>query len=468
MRQYLLFILVAAGAVLAGCGGPARPVMAIQDGLMPIGSFKPQGEPAETVLSNGTRALTVVFAAERWDLKPGLIPQSGELSAKIAQDAMELPEAERLNRMNHVVNHIQVWAVPLEPGVVASADLKAVLSPSPLAHEDYREPAFLGNGRGYGWYMYAPIYTWVYAQERLRLSDGDDPLAAALRGMVVTDKGMCTRNSCLSILARAGPRALPYAEKTIAERRPERGQIVRALCERTDPQVTAWAIQQVGAADGDVAKAARSGLIARPRREAAALYLKWLEEALGHKDPDSFYTRQQLVKACRVAPVPGLDAVLRQAVQSPSGPRDYMEAFQTLREIAGPPIPKELAEARREIDRQSANAVRYTLDRKPQGGWTPRHVGEPYDQKKVDDAVAAITASPDHDAAAAFGIELALCSGKVDSKLLVNLHQAGLAILRGLPDGKGRQLVSHLQKEFFPDNNVLKELKAVAAQLEKP
>jgi hypothetical protein len=466
MRHFPLFILLAAGAVLAGCGGPARPGAEIVDALMPAGLGKPLGEPTETVLPGGTRALTVVFVEERWELKA--LPQSGELAAKWFQDAMRLPEAERLKHMDHIVDHVQVWAVPLAPGAKAGAALKAVLPPSPLPHEFHREPAFLGNGRGHAWYMYAPIYAWIYANDKLQLSDGDDPLAAAVRGTTVDDNGSCTRNSCLGILARAGAKALPYVEKALAEQRPERVMIVQSFYESKDPQVTEWLMRQAGSADEDVAKAAKYALVSKPRREAAALYLKWLEEALGRKDSESFYNRWQLLKACRVAPAPGLDAVLRRAVQSPCGPRDYVEAFQALREIAGPPIPKELAEARREIDRQSENAGRHAFKRDPQGDWISRHVGDPYDQRKVDGAVAAIIASPDHEAAAAFGFELATCGGKVESKLLLNLQRAGLAILRGLPDGMGRRLVSHLQKEFFPENNNIRELKAVAAELEKP
>lgn len=466
MRHFGLSIMVAAGVLLTGCGGPARPGQAIVDALMPIGLGKPLGEPAETVLPGGARALTVVFAEERWELKS--VPQSGELSHKMFQDAMRLPEAERLKRMDHIVSHIQVWAVPLGPGAKAGADLKAVLPPNPLAHEHYREPAFLGNGHGYAWYMYAPIFTWIYANDKLQLSDGDDPLAAAVRGTTVDDKGSHTRNSCHGLLARAGPRALPYVEKVLAERHPDRGDFVSVFRECQDPQITAWLMRQAGSADSDVAKAVKYALIARPRREAAALYLKWLEEALGRKDSYDSYNRCQLVKACMVAPAPGLDAVLRQAVQSPCGPRDYMEAFQALREIAGPPIPKELVEAKREIERQKENAARDTYERSPQGNWISRHVGKPYDQKKVDAAVTAILASPDPEAAAAFGFELAMCGGKVNSILLQHLHQAGLTILRGLPDGMGRRLVSHLQKEFFPEDNNLRELKAIAAELEKP
>jgi hypothetical protein len=307
----------------------------------------------------------------------------------------------------------------------------------------------------------------VYVQERLRLSDGDDPLAAAARGMTVIDKKMRTRDSCVYILASAGPRALPYAEKAVAERQPWRGQIVGAFHICTDPQVSARLVELAGSTDSDVAKAAKYALIATPRREAAALYPKWLKEALGRKDSLDYYDRQQLVKACKDFPAPGLDAVLRQAAQSPCGLWDYLEAFYALREVAGPPIPKELAEAKREIDRQAENAARDTYERSPQGNWISRHVGEPYDQKKVDAAVTAILASPDHEAAAAVGLELAMYNDKVSNDLILNMQRAGLAILRGLPDGKGRRLVSHLQKEFFPDFN-LDELKAVAAELEKP
>ena len=467
MRYFVLFILFAAAAVLAGCGGPARPGAELVDALLPVGLGKPQVEPAETVFSDGTRALTVVFTTERWKLQDRLVPQSREMGAKMFQEAMRLPEAERLNRVDHIVGHTQVWAVPLEPGVKAGADLKAALPPNPLAHEDYQEPAFLGNGRGYAWYMVARISTWVYVQERLRLSDGDDPLAAAARGMTVIDKKMRTRDSCIYILASAGARALPYAEKAVAERQPWRGEIVGAFRICTDPQVSAWLVELAGSADADVAKAAKYALISTPRREAAALYLRWLEEALGHKDSYDSYNRCQLVKACMVAPAPGLDAMLRRAAQSPCGLRDYLEAFYALREVAGPPIPKELAEARREIDRQEENAARDTYERNPQGNWTARHVGDPYDQKKVDAAVTAILASPDRDAAAVLGLELAMYNDKVSNDLILNMRRAGLAILRGLPDGKGRRLVSHLAKEFFPDFS-LDELKAVAAELEKP
>jgi hypothetical protein len=467
MRHFPLFILLAAGAVLAGCGGPARPGTELVDALMPTGLGKPQVEPAETVFTNGTCALTVVFTTERWALKPQFEHQSSEMSVKEFQEAMRLPEAERLKRMDHIVGHTQVWVVPLEPGVKAGADLKAALPPNPLPHEDYQEPAFLGNGHGYAWYMYAPIYRWVYVQERLRLSDGDDPLAAAARGMTVIDKKMRTRDSCVYILARAGPRALPYVEKAVAERQPWRGQIVGAFHICTDPQVSAWLVELAGSTDSDVAKAAKYALIATPRREAAALYPKWLEEALGHKDPYDSYNRCELVKACKDFQAPGLDAVLRQAVQSPCGLRDYLESFYALREIAGPPIPKELVEAKREIDRQRENAERHTFERDPQGDWISRHVGEPYDQKKVDAAVTAILASPDRDAAAVLGLELAMYNDKVSNDLILNMRRAGLAILRGLPDGKGRRLVSHLLEEFVRDFN-LDELKAVAAELEKP
>jgi len=468
MRHSFAVVLVVAGTFLTGCGGPARPGQAIVDALMPVGLGKPQVEPAETVFSNGTRALTVVFTTERWALKGQFVHQSSEMSAKETQEAMRLPETERLNRMDHIVSHIQVWAVPLEPGVRAGADLKAALPPNPLPHEDYQEPAFLGNGHGYAWYMYAPIYRWMDVQRRLRLSDGDDPLAAAARGMTVIDKKMRTRDSCIYILASAGARALPYAEKAVAERQPWRGEIVGAFRICTDPQVSAWLVELAGSADADVAKAAKYALISTPRREAAALYLVWLEEALGRKDQYDSYKRCQLVEACKAFPAPGLDAVLRRAAQSPCGLWDYLGAFYALREVAGPPIPKELEEAKREIDRQKENAARHTYERSPQGNWISRHVGEPYDQKKVNAAVTAILASPDHDAAAALGLELAMYSAKVSTELLLNMRRAGLAILRGLPDGKGRRLVSHLQKEFFPEDNNLRELKAIAAELEKP
>ena len=467
MRHFPLFILFAAGAVLAGCGGPARPGTELVDALTPIGLGKPLVEPAETVFPDGTRALSVVFTTERWALKPQFEHQSREMSVKEFQEAMRLPEAERLNRVDHIVGHTQVWAVPLEPGVKAGADLKAALPPNPLPHEDYQEPAFLGNGHGYAWYMYAPIYRWMDVQKRLRLSDGDDPLVAAARGMTVIDKKMRTRDSCIYILASAGARALPYAEKAVAERQPWRGEIVGAFRICTDPQVSAWLVELAGSADSDVAKAAKYALISTPRREAAALYLRWLEEALGHKDSYDSYNRCQLVKACMVAPAPGLDAVLRQAAQSPCGLRDYLESFYALREVAGPPIPQELAEARREIDRQEENATRDTYERNPQGNWTARHVGDPYDQKKVDAAVTAILASPDRDAAAVLGLELAMYNDKVSNDLILNMRRAGMNILRGLPDGKGRRLVSHLVEEFVPDFS-LDELKAVAAELEKP
>lgn len=163
--------------------------------------------PKPVSLPGGGRAVTVVLRQTLWELKD--MPQSVELSARLNREAMRLPEQKRLERMNRTDDHCQLWWVGLTDFPKADATWKPRFTPEQLPNVYHRELIFLGKGSGYAWYAWMPLHEWVPLQTELRLADGDDPLAAAARGLSVRDRGSLTANTAEGYLTQGGGRALP-------------------------------------------------------------------------------------------------------------------------------------------------------------------------------------------------------------------------------------------------------------------
>jgi beta-lactamase regulating signal transducer with metallopeptidase domain/HEAT repeat protein len=382
------------------------------------------GEPvtpvAEVTLPGGVKAYTAVLRETSWE--PNSMSQQQGLSAA-GSNPEALPEAERLKTMRRSDDHVQVWLVPISAGQAGPGDaLKAALKPTALPHRFHREPAYMGTGRGYAWYAYTPIYSWVDVQKRLPLEGGEDPMAALVRGIGIEDEGSCTRNSCEQRLGMAGAMAIPYIDKSLAADPRLGGSMARALGESKDPQVTPWLIRQAESVDAATARAAKTALVWRPRPEAAAAYVRWLEEDLARTSAaDWNLGGARLLGACRAVKAPGYEKLLPRLLAAPRSLGEYREALVASRDLAGRPVPQAMLDAETQI-LTCGNAM-----------------GGEFDPAKVDAAVKVLLAG-DPDVAAAFALGLAL---REDMKSQVQaVRNGGLTILKALPDGKGLRLAT--------------------------
>src|SRR5436190_17475257 len=144
------------------------------------------GTPERVTLANQVQGWSVLFQYTDWQLKS--TPQSVELSARMEANAKALPEAERLKEMNRFDDFIQVWLFRAEQSPALDAKLKDFLVLTQRPNRYHRELAFLGQGRGYGWYAFMPVYDWTRLQRQLQLHGGEDALAAQVRGLSIEDR----------------------------------------------------------------------------------------------------------------------------------------------------------------------------------------------------------------------------------------------------------------------------------------
>jgi len=386
------------------------------------GKYQRIAGPAYRRLAGGVAALTATFRRTDWLVKDQFARQSARDGFAQHKRFMQLPPAERLQYMDRMRNHIQVWLVPLADHPGAGSDLKRQIPLNPLLHEHVREVACMGRGHGYVWFACAPLSQWAWLADELALAGGDDVLAACVRGMLAEDPARRAANSCLYRFGRAGPRALPYVEKAIAERHPARRRLVWSLHESADPAVVRWLVDHARSADPEVAAGARDALRANPTPEAGPLYLEWLQESIGG-DGTVFW-----LTACQKAGVTVPERLLRRIMDSPGHLREYAMAFHMARVQAGRPVPEALREAWERIEKECFAAT--------------EHQGE-YDRDAVERATQTLLASDDHEAAAVIGVRLAAYSNKCRTEIA---HRAGRRVLRHLPDGRGRKLVDQLRR----------------------
>ena len=415
-KAFLALIIVCCiEASTAFCDGPDASQIPQLETLREALRAELVGQMSHVELPGNITAKTIVFRETRWELKT--VPQSGELTEKWYKDAMALPEEKRLEKMNKVENHAQVWLVPIQKDAATYTPLEESIPPNKQPHELYREMAFIGEGHEYAWFAYTTIWQWVHLQKSLDLKNGADHIAAAIRGVTIEDYRSWTRSACLGILGRAGPDAIPYIEKAIEDGHPVRHNLVRYMSYSEDPKVTEWLIRQTDSEDERVSSGARAALRERPRKEAAPLYKLWLSQGAGKENVI------RLMVICQKLKVPGFEDILPLVLKSPTDVYEYRFAFEFQREFKGNPVPDVLLENEMTI-RKFGNAS-----------------GKDYDQDKVDAAVERILASDDLDAVAAIGASLAIYITKGDSR---PINDAGIRILRELPDGKGADLISHL------------------------
>jgi hypothetical protein len=368
-----------------------------------------RGEPGD--LADHTKAGTMVFRRTRWELKEW--PQSCETSSIMERDAMRLPEAERLKVMDRIDNHCQIWTVDLKrfPGAVA---VKTLLKPTDLPHETFRELAYLGHDGSLAWYAYMPIYEWVMLQKKLEFKDGDDPLAAAIRGLQVEDRGSMTANSVEFILTDAGARALPYLKPLMDG--PNFKRALRVLARIKDPAAETYLVELAQDSRAEIAKTACQCLKWHYYAAALPLYLKWLEADAGRG------------WVCDILNIMSdqpekLRPYLPRILASPGSFREYRLAFEISRKLDKKEIPPRLLQIEQEIRKFGYRN------------------GNTYDQAKVDALVTEMAAAEDAAAAAVIAADLAIAITKGDWR---PANKAGLEVLSRLPGGQGTQLLEHL------------------------
>jgi hypothetical protein len=266
-----------------------------------------------------------------------------------------------------------------------------------------------------------------------------------LRGAAITeDNGNCTRNTCECLLGAEGPRAIPYIEKALAAEHPSQYRLVGQLSQSTDSRVTAWLMAQTSSSNGQLAQAARVALIWSPRPEAAKVYVRWLEERIG-QDPRQWgnETVTHLMGACEAVAASDLVRLLPRIMQHPTSIREYRYTFETARRLAGKPIPAAMEAAERTI-----------LD----AAWGRAAATD----SQIDQAVRILAGPDDPEAAAIMGLCLAITGNKCNTELL---HSAGLAILRQLPGGHVRRLVTHLAQTHKEGENIRPVAEALGISL---
>jgi TonB family protein len=374
-----------------------------------------QRGPRHQIKLAGKRVKTVQLCATRWTLKA--YPQSVDLGHRMERRYMRMPERERIKHMNRIQRCIQLWWSP-------AGNLKEQLRPARRSpHPHHRELAHLGQKGGSHWYAFAPIHDWIRLQREMALRGGDDPLEGALRGLRISGaSGDPTSTSCHYVLAKAGPRALPYIERAIQKRLPQRGRAVNVLRESRDRAVTAWLIRRVSSTDREVREAARGALLAQPpRAEAKELYARWLGEKAGKEDLfEELY-------ACHALRVEGVRKHLPRVLARPGRMAEYRMAKELSRQLAGRPFAKAILEAERAFLR---------------GGCRRR------EQTAVDKLVKAVLRAGDPEAAAVVAASLAAMTSKGGCD---SANAAGVRILRKLPRRAGRKLVFHLVKRCRPE-----------------
>lgn len=393
--------------------GSARPAPAIpdlSDLLDRVRESLPRQEilrgPAPVTWPGGVQGETVVFRQTTWELKDP--PQSAAVSGRMQTEAMNLPQSERLKRMNRIEDHMQMWFVSLTRYPQAGAGLKARLQPLSLTNRFFRETAFLGQKDGWACYAYMPIYHWIYLQKKLELQGGDDPIPAAARGLTIHDQGGMTANSMEWILAKAGLRALPHLERVVQTTNYSRALRVLGLI--PGKESTRLLEKYCSSPNPNIAKAARNSLIYYPHPEAGELYFHWLNEDAGNVPV------YRLLMTCAEVNEARLGSFLPRILARPRSRQEFRHAFELSRTLEGQPIPKALLQAEKDIKTYGYKS------------------GENYAPEKVDAAAAILAQSEDIEAAAQIAVTLACATTKGD---WTPANLAGLAVLKQLPGNRG-------------------------------
>ncbi len=370
--------------------------------------------PKAVRLAGGATAQTVVLRETLWTLRN--MPQSAAASSKLETEARQLPEAKRRELMDRTDDHIQLWLVSLAEHPRADAAWKPQLTPEPLTNQYHRELAFLGEGRGYAWFGWMPIFEWIRLQAELHLEQGDDPLAGAARGLAIEDRSSRTANSADGNLSEAGVSALPYLKPLLAST-DNFQRALSVLSRIPGPEATSLLLGYADSTNRPVAARARYLLEFYPRAEVADYYFKWLQQDAGRAPV------LQLLDACAKIDQPRLAPLLPRVLVAPKSQFELRRAFELSRSISGQGIPPALLEAEKTI---KVHGYRSGTNSNPQ---------------KVESAMSELIHAQDVEAAACIGISLALATTKGD---MGPANQAGVSVLKSLPDGRGRHMAKAL------------------------
>ena len=244
----------------------------------------------------------------------------------VTPDGKPVPEHELLKTMNRCVEQVQIWA--LAAAASPGCKLKASLTPASLSHQYHNEVFYLGQDQGFAWYGFMDIPHFQGLEGFLSFIGGDNVVETLIRGLSIDDQGQYTANSCFYGLGDCGAAALPALDKVLAAGAPQRKGCVVAMClSKTGPS-------RPGSSSRPPRRTrksppARHGLLWVPRPAATPLYLKWLAEGAGRREVFSE------IDACRKTKATAAAASLATVMASPASVRDYCEALETSRELAG-------------------------------------------------------------------------------------------------------------------------------------
>jgi len=352
-----------------------------------------------------------------------LAPAEEELRTERVHRALtELPARQRRAAIERATAHtMQVWFVPLAQHPAPGKEVRKSLKPHGLPNDARREIVHLGNDEHFAWYAAISVMHWPELQSELDLASGDDPMDMALARLTGPRPELSVARLCYRAVAAYGRgRAISAIDGLIFDGSAHRGELIRAMSAVADQSVTDWLISLVSSPDAKVAYAARWALLEQPHPDAAELYVAWLAEGAGRDD----VCRELL--ACIAVGAGGAAGSLPAVLDKPASLAEYLAAFRFHRELAGQPIDEDVVAAAADI-MSAADAPAEDARATELADRTAR-------------AVYVLTTTDDTQAAAAMGIELAVCK----SDLAV---EAGVQILADLPDEKGKKMVQGLAAE---------------------
>ena len=352
-----------------------------------------------------------------------LAPADEQLRTERVHRALtELPAGQRRAAVERATAHtMQVWWVPLAHHPAPGKEVRKSLKPHGLPNDARREIVHLGNDERFAWYAAIGVMHWPELQRKLDLAGGDDPMDMALARLTGLRPESSVACLCYRAVAAHGRgRAVSAIDGLIFDGSAHRGELIRAMSAVGDQPVTDWLISLASSPDAKVAEAARWALLEQPRPDAAELYVAWLAEGAGRDD----VCRE--LRACIAVGAGGASASLPTVLDKPSSLAEYLAAFRFHRELAGQPIDENMVAAAADI-MSAADAPAENERATELANRTAR-------------AVYVLSTTDDIQAAAALGIELAVCKSDLAA-------EAGVQILAELPDEKGKKMVQNLAAE---------------------
>jgi len=415
--------IIASSLILAGVTVAAEPlarpehVQRLVDAAGGSGAVTVERIQQDVELASDVRGDVCVLRVPWTSLVPG---EEDRISDRAQRSAAELPAGQRRQAVQQITTHtMQVWWVPLANHPAPGMQVRRELKPLVFADDTPREIIHLGNDEQFAWYAAVGVMQWPELQRRLDLTGGDDVIGMALARLAGLRPDVPTACRCYTAIADYGrERAVASINGLIFDGSIHRSAIIRAMHTVGDDEVTEWLIGVADSPDAKVAAAARWALLKTPRQGAADLYVKWLTDGAGKADVTAE------LAACMAVDARDAAGGVRDVLAKPNSLDEYLLAFRFHRQLVGAPIDKDMEHA--------ANVIMTADDHSP---------GE---REQVVDrtarAIVVLTRAEDAEAAAALGIELAVCESGGASAV-------GLYILDELQDQQGKKMVEAIATE---------------------